>query len=428
VRDASAPNGTEHALDTAQSAPPVSDVVVVGAGVIGVWTAYWSLRGGATAFGDVPPRADVTLLDAWGCGHPRATSGDETRILHLAHGADPLLTAWANRARAHWRVVEDEWKCSLFSPTGVLWWAHESGSWEDRSLGVLEGDGVPAEKLDLDDVRSRWPAVAAEDLAFALFEPEGGVLHARTACRSVAAAFQRSGGCFALAAVVPGRATDDRLLDVVDRLGNRYAAETFVFACGPWLPKIFPDVVGSSVRVTKQDVILIGISEEGESASCRELPPWIDRKEYFYGIPSDVRGFKIGANRLGPEWDPSNGERVVDPDSIRLARRYLRTRLPSLEGRPVVETRVCQYETTPDENFIIDRHPSFANVWIAGGGSGRAFKHGPSIGEYLVSRMNGRAASDDSTAQRFRLGRDDSQVEFAHERLGDRISANWSLF
>ena len=98
---------------------------------------------------------------------------------------------------------------------------------------------------------------------------------------------------------------------------------------------------------------------------------------------------KIGPDRYGPVFDPSSGDRLVDPESVRLTRRYLARRFPALVDAPVIESRVCQYETTPDTNFILDRHPAWDNVWIGGGGSGHGFKHGPVIGRYLADRLAG---------------------------------------
>jgi len=409
--------------------PRSSETLVVGAGVVGVWVALLSLRGIDCEFGALDAAGDqVTLLDAWGCAHPRATSADETRILHLAHGADPLLTNWAWRARERWLAVERETSVSLFSRTGVIWWTRSQDGWEDRSVPLMLAEGLNVEVVPSSTLVETWPAFASADVGRALLDLDGGVLRARTACRTVAGAFERDGGCLGLAAVMPGRARGDRLIDVVDRRGDRYQASQFVFACGPWLPKVFPEVVGNFIRVTKQDVVILGLAERSAGSVYGQLPPWIDRGQLFYGIPADPRGFKLGANRLGPEWDPSNGERVVDPDSIRLARRYVRTMFPILADQPVVETRVCQYETTPDENFVIDQHPYLRNVWLVGGGSGRGFKHAPSIAEYLVARMGGLTDHTTEMARRFSLTRDPDGPDSGKERLGDRISVNWGPF
>ena len=166
-----------------------------------------------------------------------------------------------------------------------------------------------------------------------------------------------------------------------------------MFAAGPWLPELFPAQLGDLVRVTRQDVLYVGPSAGDDRFDGAHLPTWVDYDGAWFGIPGiDGRAPKIGSDSYGPPFDPSTGERVVDPASVDAAREYLRRRLPGLADGPVVETRVCQYETTPDTQFIIDRHPELDNVWIVGGGSGHGFKHGPRIGEYVVERLLGAQA------------------------------------
>jgi sarcosine oxidase len=93
---------------------------------------------------------------------------------------------------------------------------------------------------------------------------------------------------------------------------------------------------------------------------------------------------KFAYDVRGPLFDPNADERVVAPESVALAKEYLNLRFPSLRGAPLVETRVCQYENTPDLHFIIDRHPEARNVLLVGGGSGHGYKHGPALGEYVA--------------------------------------------
>jgi sarcosine oxidase len=169
-----------------------------------------------------------------------------------------------------------------------------------------------------------------------------------------------------------------------------------VFACGPWLPRLFPELLEPRIRVTKQDVVFVGPPGGDDRWGAEVMPCWVDFDAAFYGIPSvDGRGFKLAPDRYGPVFDASAGDRIVDAESVRLARDYLARRFPDLARQPVVETRVCQYEKTPDSHFLIDRHPSFANVWIAGGGSGHGFKHGPVIGQHVVARLDGAAGPAD---------------------------------
>jgi glycine/D-amino acid oxidase-like deaminating enzyme len=245
----------------------------------------------------------------------------------------------------------------------------------------------------------------------------------------VTRAFQRSGGTYAVAGVWPGRAEADRLLDVVDRDGRRWRAETFVFAAGPWLPRLFPDVLGDVIRVTKQDVLYFGPAAGDKRFDASAMPAWADYDAAYWGISAiEKRGFKVGPDRLGGIFDPSNGERIVDPESVRLARAYLRRRFPALGDAPVIETRVCQYESTLDAHFLIDRHPEWQNVWLVGGGSGHGFKHGPRIGEYLVARLDGAAEGEQEGPDeaRFRIG--PRAPGSAARTGGDAMAATWKLF
>ena len=412
-------------------APRKSDLIVVGAGVMGTWTAFWARHGGAGPAGTAGGNRSVVLLDAWGTGHPRATSGDETRLIYNSHGSDRLYQDFSRRSLNHWIRFSEDWDVELFVQCGMFFFAHRDNAWEKISAEALAKQNIPFELVNPEDLAQRWPQLGTGgDLRFALYEPEGGILMARRACQAVTRAFQREGGVYSVAAVRPGKSDGHRLVDVVDASGRTWSAAAFVFACGPWLPGLFPRELGGFIKVTKQDVVYIGPPEGVRRFHAQALPGWVDQDAYYYGVPAiDDRGFKIGLNRFGPVFDPSNGERVVDPDSIQLVRRYLHDRFPDLVSRPVVETRVCQYETTSDETFLIDRHPSLDNVWLVGGGSGRGFKHGPRIGEYVVTRLDGAAegAEHGGEEARFRLTKRGNRYE-RDTGLGDGMAATWKVF
>lgn len=398
-----------------------ADLVVVGAGTMGAWTAYWAQVGGGRR---------VTLLDAWGAGNPRATSGDETRITRAAHGHDRLYLRWARRALQHWQHFQEEWSVPLFEPSGVLWFGGRADGFEARSAETMAAESVPYEWLSPADVTARWPQVAAdESMQAALFEPEGGVLYARRGVQAVVGAFQREGGTFALAGVRPGRGEGGRLLEVMDEQGRVLSGDQFVFCCGPWLPRVFPQLLRDVIRVTKQDTLFIGPAAGDDRFRAESIPAWCDYDAAYYGIGATAEsGFKVAPDRLGALFDPSRGDRSVDPESTRLVRAYLGRRFPDLRDAPVVGTRVCQYESTPDGHFLIAPHPAYDNVWLAGGGSGHGFKHGPRIGEYLVRRMDGlpEGAQEDDDEHRFRIG---PRLPAATARTaGDEMASGWDLF
>jgi glycine/D-amino acid oxidase-like deaminating enzyme len=151
---------------------------------------------------------------------------------------------------------------------------------------------------------------------------------------------------------------------------------------------MFPEVIGDKLSVTRQDVFFFGTPAGDSRFDEEHVPVWADHREtFFYGIPGNQgRGFKIADDTRGPVFDPTSGERIVNPDNLRKVREYMAFRFPALMDVPLVETRVCQYENTPDNHLIIDQHPAADNVWIVGGGSGHGFKHGPAVGE-MVARL-----------------------------------------
>ena len=391
----------------------MTDLVVVGAGTMGVWSALHALRGGRS----------VLLIDAYGPGSPRATSGDESRIIRSSHGADAYYTRWSRDARVAWRELGDETGEDLFVQAGALWFAHRADGFEAASVATLTAESVPVERLEAAEIAARWPVVSADDLAFGVFEPEGGLLRARRGVAAAARAFSGAGGRFELASVQPGHADRGRLREVVDAGGRRHAADQFAFACGPWLPRLFPELVGDLIRVTKQDVLFIGTPPGDDRFDTDNLPCWVDYDAAFYGIPSvDGRGPKVAPDRYGAVFDPSHGDRIVDPETVRLTRHFLARRLPALRDQPIVETRVCQYETTPDTHFVIDRHPDLENVWLVGGGSGHGFKHGPMIGRYVVNRLDGLPTNPEDA--RFALDRP-RQPSAGVRTGGDSIVTTW---
>ena len=362
-------------------------VAVIGAGCFGGWTALYLLRMGAR----------VTLLDAWGPGNSRASSGGETRVMRGTYGPDQPYTQLAARAMKLWREHEARWKQKSFYPIGVLWMAEGAGDFERGSLPLLKDAGIPYKQLDRDEMAQRWPQINFDGISWGIFEPYSGYLLARASAQTVVDEFVAGGGEYRQLAVSSPELDDSDWKKLALSDGSKLTADRYIFACGPWLGKLFPRTVGPHLVSTKQDVFVFGMRAGDARYNEDHLPVWGDHGEHFmYGIPGNQeRGFKLGDDTRGAEFDPTSGERVVDGALLEEIRRYLGHRFPGMIGAPLVETRVCQYEDTTDHNFIIDRHPAHANVWIVGGGSGHGFKHGPALGE-----MVGRLVMKDETAEK----------------------------
>ena len=371
-------------------------VIVIGAGVFGAWTALWLRRGGA----------EVTLLDAYGAGNSLASSGGETRITRSAHGEDDHYPRWQRRGLEQWLELEQASGERLVVPSGVLWFARRDDGFEADSLACLRRLAIPVERLSADELGRRYPQIASDDLAWALFEPEGGALLARRGVASAVAAFVADGGEASMGLVrapSPAEGYDGALARLRLSDGAQLAADAFVFACGPWLPKLFPDLV--ELAVTRQEVVFIAPPPGDGRFDASALPTWVDFDRSFYGVGSvEGRGFKLAPDWPGPIVDPDAQERRLTDPIVAVSRDYLRLRFPALAERPVAEGRVCQYEATPDAHFIADTHPDWENVWIVGGGSGHGFKHGPAMGEHVAALVLGRPSELAPPDQRFRLG------------------------
>jgi glycine/D-amino acid oxidase-like deaminating enzyme len=368
-------------------------VVVVGAGAFGGWTALQLLQRGAR----------VTLLDAWGPGNSRASSGGETRVLRATYGPRGIYTHMAARALALWKEHERRWRLKLFHPIGVLWLVEDDDQYEKAALPLLKEAGVAFEELTGADTARRYPQINCERVRWAIFEREGGYLTARRACAAVLDAVLAGGGEYRQLAVEPGRIVGGELAGVRVSAGSVLEADRYVFACGPWLGTLFPDVMGDHLRVTRQEVYFFGLPAGDRRFTEEALPVWADHGAHFmYGIPgNEWRGFKVADDTRGPAFDPTTGERIPTPALLAAARDYVAFRFPGLKDAPLVEARVCQYEESADEHFIIDRHPQAANAWLVGGGSGHGFKHGPAVGEIVADAVLGRREPDPT----FRLAR-----------------------
>lgn len=362
---------------------------------MGAWTALWLRRAGHS----------VTLVDRYGPGNRVGSSGDESRITRSSHGPDRHYPVWQRRALAHWRDVERFSGPPLFVQAGVVWLASDGQAFEAESLESLTALGIPVERWSNDDLAARVPVMDASGVSWALFEPEAGALMARSAVAATITRFQSEGGDVVVGRVEPPadasrefRELRDGAADGLERLvlddGRTLDADAYVFTCGPWLPDLFPSVLGELIVPHRQDVMHFEVPRGDSRYGPDAMPVWIDFEGSFYGFPSfDGAGLKACPDWLGPIERPDDSAREVAASAIEASRAILRVRFPTVAEQPVVRTGTCFYEVTPDAHFVIDRHPHLANAWIAGGGTGHAFKHGPVIGEYLAALVTGDASA-----------------------------------
>ena len=382
----------------ARQAPAVSkgarDVIVIGAGAFGGWTAYYLATLGAR----------VTVVDAYGPGNSRSTSGDETRGIRSSYGDRgpwaELWMRWAGEAIARWNRFEAEWgrtmKARLFFATGDLIFRTASDAFIQRTQELWTQLRVPHELLKASDVAREFPAFDLKDIGVALHEPRAGVVRARRACEVVAEASRDAGAAIVMGYAAPGARRGSRLLNITTS-GPRatLSASTFVFALGPWFPKMFPELMTTRIRTPLGFVHYFGTPPGDDRFTLPNLPSFnFPGVTGWPALAADNRGFRVRLRGDTPT-DPDTSQRAFDRAQDAGARAFLAQRFPRLADAPLLETRACHYEISASRNFIIDRHPDLENVWLAGGGSAEGFKFGPVIGEYVARRVLGM---DDSPA------------------------------
>lgn len=371
------------------------DVVVVGAGAFGGWTALHLQEMGAR----------VTLVDLYGPGNSRSTSGDETRGVRTSYPGRELWTGWAQRAIERWKAFDEEHAGTM---GGDLYFTTGDLILRDTELGFIEQVreiwttvGVDHEVLTPDEVRYRWPQLGIEGMTHALYEPGAGVVRSRAACQRVAALFQMRGGEVVTGRAelgtrqTPGVAGGEGRLATVRVNGEELAADHFVFALGPWFATTFLDVLDGIIRIPMGNVVYFGTPPGDARFDFPNLPSW-----NFAGVtgwpslPPDHRGFRVRASGQRGD-DPDTSNRWVPEEGLERPRQILAERFPALASMPVLETRACHYETSSTRDWIIDTHPELANVWLAGGGSAEGFKFGPMVGELIAARVLGDGRFDE---------------------------------
>jgi sarcosine oxidase len=352
------------------------DFAVIGAGCFGAWTARALLDAGHS----------VALVDAFGPAHTRASSGGESRVIRMGYGADELYTRWSMRSLAAWKELNTRCGQTIFHETGMLWLTGSDDTYVAETQKTLERVGAASEKLSPLDLEKRFPQISSEGIAWALWEPTSGALMARKSVQLLVDESVKRGLNFRIADVLPMSPWHLDRLRMRD--GSELSAGTYLFACGPWLPKLFPDLLGARIFPTRQEIFFFAPPAGDVSFAPPAMPAWFHHPALVYGIPDlENRGFKVSVDKHGPAFDPDTGSRMVSAEALAIARVYIEERFPKLKNAVLTESRVCQYENTSNGDFIIDRHPALDDVVIVGGGSGHGFKHGPAIGEYVCNML-----------------------------------------
>ena len=362
-------------------------VAVIGAGVFGAWTAHHLLSAGHK----------VTLVDAWGPANARASSGGESRLTRAAYGKDEVYTRMAFDSLPQWKALSALAGLPIFFPCGVIFFSRTADSYFSDSLAVHQRLGMPIEQLGNREMQQRFPMMDFAGVEIGLWEPAFGALMARRAVQTLVDRFVRAGGEYRRGWATAPASMNGRLDSVTLASGEKIAADRYVFALGPWLPKLFPNLLASRIFATRQEVFFFAPPAGDRRFGPAAMPGWadFDGENVFYGFPDlENRGVKFANDKHGVLVDPDTQDRRPSEAALAEIIAFRDRRFPLLKGAPLTEARVCQYENSSNGDFLIDLHPQLSNVLLLGGGSGHGFKHGPEVGRYAAARLFGKAKEE----------------------------------
>ncbi|WP_309602344.1 FAD-dependent oxidoreductase [Sphingomonas sp.] len=368
-------------------------VAVIGAGVFGTWTAEHLRRAGHA----------VTLIDAFSPAHSRASSGGESRMTRAGYGKDEIYSRMARDSLVEWKALSSRSGLPIFVEHGVLFFTSKPDSYFADSVAVSRKIGLPIVEMTRATMAQRFQMIDFAGVETGFLEPGFGALMARRAVQTLARQLTDKGVIRRTMAAASIR-TNGRTADaVISKLGETIQADLFVFALGPWLPKLFPELLGGRIVATRQEVFYFGTPAGDLMFQPGMMPGWADFNggDVYYGFPDlEGKGVKFAHDTHGIEVDPDTHSRQYSAAALANVVAFRDRRFPGLRGAPLIGSEVCQYENSSNGDFLIDRHPTMSNVILVGGGSGHGFKHGPEVGRLAAAIV---LSSGPQTEPRFTL-------------------------
>ena len=403
-----------------------SHIIVVGAGAWGAFTALNLRKAGNR----------VTIIDQFGPANSRSTSGDETRGIRSSYGdrtlTPELWTAWARKSIEKWREFDAEhakrFATRFFFTTGDVILREKEEAFTTRTQELWKAQGVKFDVVTTDDAMKRWPQIKFDGNSVVLYEPDAGVARARDSVQTAVALARDAGAQFRIGRVTPGAIQNGKMDGITLGDGTRLTADAYVFCCGPWMEKLFPDVMRNKTRVPIGHVCYFGTPVGDDRFTYPNIPTWnVPSVTGWASLPVDSHGFRVrgaiappapprtaGADDAAPpppppqttpdprQQDPDLSTRWTNDERIEGSRRVLQKYFPALADAPLLETRACHYEISVNRNFIVDHVPGADNAWIAGMGQAEGFKFSIVLGEYIASRVIGKPG-DPAIDEAFKL-------------------------
>lgn len=349
------------------------DIIVVGCGAMGSAAAFHLAQRGAKTL----------VLEQFDICHEFGSSHGRSRVIRKAYFEDPRYVPLLQRSYDLWRSLESESGQTLLHLVGCLNIGPRGHVAIEGVLESVRTHGLPHEVLSAEALQRRWPVFRPLDGDVGIFEPEGGFVSPEICVRTHTTQARHHGAVVKTGERVVGWSQGAHGASVRTE-STAYHAAKLVITAGPWLPQLLAEL-NLPLRVERQ-VQLWFMPEDAAPFTAPRMPSFIHfvADAAYYGIPMREReGVKVARHHDGEVTSPEAVHRVVTPADVADVRRYSSRYLPAADA-PLIDGKVCLYTNTPDDHFIIDRHPQHEHVLIAGGFSGHGFKFAPIVGSALA--------------------------------------------
>ena len=351
-------------------------IVIIGAGIIGLSTAYALLRKG---------QSRVIVLEQAMVDHERSASHGFSRLLRFEYGADSLYAHMVRLSFERWRRFEQEMGRTLYIRSGVLTLGRKDDDFTRASYEILRDMQLPVEQLQRDECHRRFPQFDTSAFNLFIYNAEGGILRASQCLQALRDRIRDLGGEIREDCRVTHLAHGElsRPLHLYLRSGEKLTADRVVLAIGAWVHSLL-DYTKFPLRVTRQYLLYFAGLSPDVFATGR-FPAFLFDNLYGFPIHQGCHGWvKAASHQPGALISP---EDKTPPDQVALARirHQLNKLLPALHSAQLARVDSCMYDLSPDGDFILDHLPNDPRVSVASGLSGHAFKFGLLLGELLSS-------------------------------------------
>ncbi|MEA3101391.1 N-methyl-L-tryptophan oxidase [Caballeronia mineralivorans] len=374
------------------------DVIVVGLGAMGAAALYQLAKDGAKAVG----------IDRYVPPHVQGSSHGDTRVTRLAVGEGPAYIPLVRRSHLIWRELEAQSGEDLFEQCGVLVMTssgaptlhHGVADFTARTTELARQHGIAHEVLTASQIRMRFPQFGPiRDDAIGYFEPEGGFVRPERCIAAQLNAARELGAVLVTDATVRSIRSEGATVRI--KAGDRaFVADKVIVCAGMWSASLLGEPFSTLLKVCRQKLFWFKL--EAPSIFPEDSPSFIlthgpSETDACYGFPPipGEGSMKIATEQYsGLHSLDALDRNVSEAEAEEMFRSHVLGQIAGVTS-DLVKASVCAYTVTPDHNFIIDEHPTLANVTVVSACSGHGFKHSAAIGEAVAQRcLRGQSQID----------------------------------